>query len=232
MSTQAAGAREFLRCATPQAWFAQALRQPDILLIDHAHCEKKAAATALSLVHRYVDRPRLLASLSRLAREELRHFEQVLEQLRRREIAFRPLSPSRYAAALRALVRTGEPGRLVDTLIVGAVIEARSCERFAGLADRLSGELATFYGRLVAAEARHFELYLGWARQFAATETEVDARTRVFIDRDFELISTEDTEFRFHSGVPAVMQRNALPHTACSAAAPRVSSDPPRLEPV
>lgn len=219
-----------LRCATSDAWYAQAICQQDILLIDHAHCEKKAAATALSLMHRYVDKPALVHRLSRLAREELRHFELVFGVLQRRQIALVPLSPSRYAAAMRAAVRTNEPGRLVDTLIVGAVIEARSCERFIGLAARLSGELGTFYQRMVQAEARHFALYLALARQFAASDEEVDARARLFADCDFDLISGEDTHFRFHSGVPAAMSKNAQLHTGCSAELRHASSAPPHLE--
>ncbi|HCO63310.1 MAG TPA: tRNA-(ms[2]io[6]A)-hydroxylase, partial [Alcanivorax sp.] len=115
---------EFLPCRTPQAWIGWALENETLLLIDHAHCEKKAASTALNLMFRYVDRPELLDNLSQLAREELLHFEQVVGLMRERGIRYDHLSPSRYAGALRAEVRTSEPQRLVDTLIVGALIEA------------------------------------------------------------------------------------------------------------
>jgi tRNA-(ms[2]io[6]A)-hydroxylase len=98
-------------------------------LIDHANCEKKAAGTALSLLYRYVDKPELLRRMSRLAREELRHYEQVLSTMDAVDLEYGPLTPGRYAGAMRALIRTSEPGRLVDTLLVGAVVEARSCER-------------------------------------------------------------------------------------------------------
>ena len=124
---------DFLGSSTPAAWLDRALADLDTLLIDHANCEKKAASTALSLLYRYVDRPQLLHKLSRLAREELRHFEQVLTILKRRNVPYEHITASRYAAGLMGHVRKEEPGRLVDTLIVGAFIEARSCERFAAL---------------------------------------------------------------------------------------------------
>ncbi len=113
---------EFLPCATPAAWIAWAQQNPVLLLVDHANCEKKAASTALNLMYRYVEHPRLLHKLSRLAREELRHFEQVLAIMQRRGIDYPQLSASRYAGELRRAVRTHEPGRLVDTLLVGALI--------------------------------------------------------------------------------------------------------------
>jgi len=125
--------QDFLLCETPSAWVEWALENPKILLIDHANCEKKAAATALNLMYRYVEHHDLLRMLSRLAREELRHFEQVIAIMKQREVRYPQLSASRYAGDLRKAVRKNEPGRLVDTLLVGAIIEARSCERFAAL---------------------------------------------------------------------------------------------------
>ncbi len=194
--------RAFLQAETPRAWLGWALQNPDILLIDHANCEKKAAATALGLMHRYTDHPRMLHKLSRLAREELRHFEQVVAIMERRGIEYRQVSASRYASGLRAAVRSSEPGRLIDTLIVGAVIEARSCERFAALAPHLDAELADFYGSLLKSEARHFRDYLGLARLLSDAE-EVARRQAVFLALDAELVTGEDSEFRFHSGIPA-----------------------------
>lgn len=176
------------------------MAQTAVLLIDHAHCEKKAAGTALSLLYRYVDRPRLLDKLSRLAREELRHFEQVLELMRAEGVEYAHLSASRYAGGLRALVRSGEPDRLVDTLLVGAIVEARSAERFAGLAERFPDPLGRFYGRLLESEARHFKDYLDLARRYA--ETPFDGQLETLLDRERELIESPDPEFRFHSGVP------------------------------
>lgn len=192
--------RAFLPCATPPAWVAWALENPELLLVDHANCEKKAASTALNLMYRYVDQPRLLHKLSKLAREELRHFEQVFGLMQKRGVAYPQLSASRYAGELRRQVRGNEPGRLVDTLLVGALIEARSCERFAALIPVLDAELADFYGSLLKSEARHFEDYLGLAAALAPA-AEIDRRLAVLRAREAELIQSADTEFRFHSGV-------------------------------
>ena len=189
----------FLPCRTPDAWLALVDHHLDELLIDHANCEKKAAGTALSMLYRYVDKRQLLTKLSRLAREELRHFEQVLSHMARRGVVYRHLSPSRYAGGLRDLVRTSEPARLVDSLLVGAVVEARSCERFARLIDVLPGDLATFYARLLESEARHFTDYLDLARLYGLDD-DVDARLAVILARERELIETPDRVFRFHSG--------------------------------
>jgi tRNA-(ms[2]io[6]A)-hydroxylase len=192
----------FLLCRTPEAWIHQALQHPDILLIDHANCEKKAASTALNLMYRYVGNLDLLNKMSRLAREELRHFEQVLAIMQRRNITYRQISASRYAAELRKPVRTLDPGKLIDTLIVGAIIEARSCERFASLAPHLDEELQKFYESLLKSEARHFQDYLTLAKKAAGGES-IDERVAFFLQLDRELIESADTEFRFHSGIVA-----------------------------
>lgn len=197
--------RAFLGCATPQAWIEAALGAQDILLIDHANCEKKAAGTAVNLMFRHGSDAALLHMLSRLAREELRHFEQVVELMDARGIDYRPLGAARYAAGLRSLVRDREPGRLADLLIAGAFIEARSCERFAALVPHLDVELAAFYTSLLRAEARHFRDYLASARR-AAPHEDLEPRIALFRAREQELIEQPDTGgFRFHSGPPAVM---------------------------
>lgn len=195
--------RAFLPCATPRAWLEAAAAPENLalLLADHANCEKKAAATALNLAYRYTDHYPLLHRLSRLAREELRHFEQVIAIMERRGMAYPPLSASRYARELRAFVRAEEPGRLVDTLLVGAVIEARSCERFAALAPLLDAELEAFYVSLLRSEARHFEDYLGLARSLAGGD-EVEARLEQLLPLEAALIEAPDNELRFHSGPP------------------------------
>ena len=195
--------QQFLPCPTPAAWIDWALQHPDILLIDHAHCEKKAASTALNLMFRYVDRPELLDALSQLAREELLHFEQVLQIMRQRDVQYDHLSPSRYAAALRKHMRNEEPGRLVDVLIIGALIEARSCERFAALAPFVDKELGRYYRFLLKSESRHFEDYLRLAELYAGED--ISARVAEFVALERDLIETPDTEFRFHSGVPATL---------------------------
>lgn len=188
----------FLPCRTPERWIGNALASPDLMLIDHAHCEKKAASTALSLMYRYVSDTELLERMSRLAREELRHFEQVLSIMKKRGVAYDHLTPSRYAAGLRKPVRTDEPGRLVDTLIVGGIIEARSCERFASLVPHLDEELSAFYAGLLRSEARHYRDYLYLAEKAAGGD--VSGRVDTFLALERELIESPDTEFRFHSG--------------------------------
>ncbi len=188
----------FLSCPTPPRWFAQAAEHLDELLIDHANCEKKAASTALALLYRYVNRPELQYRLSRLAREELRHFEQVHDIMVRRGVDYRHLTPSRYAGSLMALIRADEPGRLTDTLLVGAIIEARSCERFAGLVTAVPDDLGRLYQGLLASEARHYRHYLTLARRY--TDAPVDERLADLLRAEAELVSAPDRDFRFHSG--------------------------------
>ncbi|WP_444884458.1 tRNA-(ms[2]io[6]A)-hydroxylase [Microbulbifer sp. PSTR4-B] len=195
---------EFLLCATPDAWIEAALAEPEIMLVDHANCEKKAAGTALNLMFRYLGDFELLHKMSRLAREELRHFEQVLAIMEKRGIAYPHVSASRYAAGLRAEVRSAEPGRLVDTLICGAIIEARSCERFARIAPHLDEELQKFYLSLLKSEARHFRDYLHLAQK--AADEDIEPRVQALLALEKELVLSGDGEFRFHSGVPGKSQ--------------------------
>jgi len=169
-----------LAAATDPAWAARALSRLDELLIDHAHCEKKAAGTAVQLLFRYPQHAALLTPLSQLAREELVHFEQVLALLAERGLAFGRHRPGPYAGRLREVERTSEPARLLDTLLCCALIEARSCERFGLLANALDGvdaELASYYRSLLAAEARHHREYLLLAesvRDAAEVRTRLD----------------------------------------------------------
>lgn len=202
-STDTQTARAFLSCATPQAWTEAALANLPTLLIDHANAEKKAASTALNLMFRHDAEPTFQRAMSRLAREELRHFEQVAQLMAERGVEYRPLPAGRYAAGLHELVRRREPGRLLDRLIVAAFIEARSCERFEALAPRLDRELQAFYVSLLRSESRHFRDYLGFARKLA-DEREIAARIGIFAARERELIETPEQEFRFHSGPPPV----------------------------
>ncbi|MGA9851926.1 MAG: tRNA-(ms[2]io[6]A)-hydroxylase [Gammaproteobacteria bacterium] len=193
------GSEHLLTCDTPQAWIDAAFSNQDILLIDHANCEKKAAATALSLMFQYGERhPEMQEILSRLAREELRHFEQVRRLMKERGIPHRALSASRYAEGLRRHAHRHEPGRMTDILIIGAFIEARSCERFRALQPHLDPELAGFYGGLAAAEARHLDIYLKLARQFAADD--LVERIGQFSKIEAALVTDRDQDFRFHSG--------------------------------
>ena len=191
----------FLPCATPDAWLQEALVHQDILLIDHANCEKKAAATAMNLMYRHTNKPDLLKKMSQLAREELLHFQQVVEIMQARGIKYVRLSPSRYAAGLRELIAKEERQQLIDTLIVGAFIEARSCERFAKLAPLLDGELQKFYRSLLKSEARHFEDYLALAREYS--DKDIGPKLEQIAAEESRLVSEPDTEFRFHSGPPS-----------------------------
>ena len=207
----------FLPCRTPDGWVKAAIADQRTMLIDHANCEKKAAATALSLMHRYTDNFILLNKMSRLAREELRHFEQVLKIMAQRGVVYEPISASRYAAGLRDEVRRKEPGKLMDTLLVGALIEARSCERFAALIPHLDDVLADFYTSLLKSEARHFHDYLKLAEQTGSSE-EVAERLSSLKAREKELVESTDGEFRFHSGPPAMPSTAASSTAAASAA--------------
>jgi tRNA-(ms[2]io[6]A)-hydroxylase len=190
-------------CApTAQRWFDVAAERWQELLVDHANCEKKAASTALSLIFTYAEDFALTERLSRLAREELRHFEQVQKFMRELGVSFMRLSPARYAEGLRRSLRKDEPQRLLDLLLCGALIEARSCERFVGLAPHLAQPLAGFYAGLAQSEARHQQLYLRLAEQRAGNEPWQE-RLRELSSIEAELATSPDPQFRFHSGTPA-----------------------------
>jgi len=193
-----------LLAPTPATWFDVACERLDDLLIDHANCEKKAASTALALMFTYADDLPLAARMSRLAREELLHFEQVQALMRKLGVPWRRLSPSRYAEQLRHALRRREPDRLVDLLLCGALIEARSCERFLGLATRLPERIAAFYGGLAASEARHHGLYLRLAAERAggADTLLYTAGAERLAALEAELATSPDPQFRFHSGRP------------------------------
>jgi len=194
----------FFDTPTPAEWVNEACQRLPELLQDHANCELKAASTALGFIYRYPERTALSSRMSRLAREELRHFEQVRKWLDEMSVPFEQVSASRYAGTLRRAVRQGEPQKLMDMLIVGAIIEARSCERFAVLAPHLPERLGRFYAGLLASEARHFEHYLNFARQECAVgEAVFNARLAELKEIEAELIISPDSQFRFHSGIPA-----------------------------
>ena len=191
---------DFLSCETPIAWIEAALSNQSLLLIDHANCEKKAAATAMNLMYRHTTKLELLNKMSQLAREELLHFQQVVQVMTEREIEYVRLGPSRYAARLRELVSGNEKEGLIDTLIVGAFIEARSCERFSRLAPLLDVKLEHFYKSLLKSEARHFEDYLQLAQLYS--DKDIGNRVEEFKTLEYQLINSPDDKFRFHSGVP------------------------------
>ena len=207
---------DFLRCRTPAAWLEHAVRHREALLHDHASLELKAAQQAQRIIRKYgavrargrhalsdAFRANLMQKMSRLAREELRHFEQVLTLLARRGETYHAVSASRYASGLHAMARKGIPAELVDLLLIGAIIEARSCERFSSLVPLLEtedAELASFYASLLKSEARHFEDYLELAN--AVDRDDATRRLETLLARDAELILSDDEELRFHSGTP------------------------------
>jgi tRNA-(ms[2]io[6]A)-hydroxylase len=190
---------------TPAAWVDHAIEHWKELLVDHANCEKKAASTALALMFAYPEDRKLTAALSRLAREELRHFEQVQRMMERLDVPYIRQKPGRYGAGLRATMRTADPGRKLDLMLIGALIEARSAERFRLLAPRLPEPLADFYATLERSEARHFELYLDLARTIDVSESRAESQRRLksIAEREAELVTSPDDAFRFHSGAPA-----------------------------
>ena len=194
---------QILLAATPEGWVAAACEHWRELLVDHLGCEKKAASTAVALIFAYPEDSELTLALSRLAREELRHFEQVQSLMNELAVPFVRIKPGRYGGGLRALAKTSEPHRKLDLLLTGALIEARSAERFAVLAPRLPAPLDRFYAQLQRSEARHFQLYLRLAIQ-AATAADLDWRARLALlaEREAQLATQPDEQFRFHSGPP------------------------------
>lgn len=194
--------RRFLLAQTPQAWCEHAAANLDLLLLDHANCEMKAAQTALSLIYRYPEHGELCQKMSRLAREELVHFEKVQRWIDKFGVERQKLGPARYAGQLLAATTDDEPDRLRQRLIVGALIEARSCERFAALASYLPTGLGDFYRELLASEARHFRNYLDLAAALPAPAGAHAADVERLRELEATLITKPDAVFRFHSGVP------------------------------
>ncbi|MCX5469233.1 tRNA-(ms[2]io[6]A)-hydroxylase [Acinetobacter nematophilus] len=198
----------FLGCETPKAWLDEALNNLPLLMQDHANCEKKAAGTAMNLMFRYSFFTDLQVKLAQLVREEMLHYEQVLEFMQKRGQAWQGLSAGRYAGSLRKEIRTYEPEALIDVLVIGAFVEARSCERFYALAPLVDDELGRYYRYLLKSESRHYEDYLALALDVAQTaklkDPEEDIQQRIELIREVEkaLILTPDKTFRFHSGVP------------------------------
>ena len=193
------GEADILLAPTPDAWVEAAAGRWRELLNDHAQCEKKAASTALALMFTYPEDRRLASALSRLAREELRHFEQVQKLMITLGVPFERQRPGRYASGLRTALRAMDPGRKLDLLLMGALIEARSCERFRLLAPRLPAEVGGFYAQLAHSEARHFEQYVGLAQEAAPQWRQ---RLQELAEHEAQLATAPDAQLRFHSGPP------------------------------
>lgn len=192
----------FLGNRTSKAWLQAALNNLPIIIQDHANCEKKAAGTAMNLMFRYEFSEDLQRKLAQLVREEMLHYEQVLGIMNERGQDWQNLSAGRYAKGMLKHKRTYEPAAMIDVLIIGAFIEARSCERFAALSEVIDDErLAKYYRYLLKSESRHFEDYLKLAQSLSSDT--IDARVAFFREVEAELISSPDTELRFHSGMPA-----------------------------
>jgi tRNA 2-(methylsulfanyl)-N6-isopentenyladenosine37 hydroxylase len=188
-----------LHTPTPERWLKQVENRLDLLLIDHAHCEKKAAGVAMNLLFSYVEHADLTRAMTEIVQEELDHFHQVRAILDRRGIRFYKLSPSAYGSRLHELVDKHEPQRAVDRLLVAALIEARSCERFGLLRDHLADrELADFYGSLFESEARHHSTYVRLSRQFMP-EDAVHARLAELSEAEGQLIAQGEDQPRMHS---------------------------------
>ncbi|RKW43667.1 MAG: tRNA-(ms[2]io[6]A)-hydroxylase [Moraxella sp.] len=192
---------EFLGCQTSQKWLDIAKNHLPLLLQDHANCEKKAAGTAMNLIFRYEFYRDLQEKLSQLVREEMLHYEQVMKLMKERNIEWFHLPAGRYAKGLLKHKRTFEPAGMIDVLIIGAFIEARSCERFSALADVIDDEkLSKYYKYLLKSESRHYEDYLSLAQSIS--EDDISSRVAFFREVEKELIDSPDDELRFHSGVP------------------------------
>src|SRR5262245_59519260 len=184
---------------TPERWLKQVEERLDLLLIDHAHCEKKAAGVAMNLLFSYVEHAELTRAMTEIVQEELDHFHRVRAILDRRGIRFYKLSPSAYGAKLHELVSKQEPERAVDRLLVAGLIEARSCERFGLLRDRLADrELANFYGSLFESEARHHSTYVRLAREFMS-ENAVRQRLATLAEAEGQIIAIGEAQPRMHS---------------------------------
>jgi tRNA 2-(methylsulfanyl)-N6-isopentenyladenosine37 hydroxylase len=188
-----------LQSPTDASWLAQVDAHLDEVLIDHAHCEKKAAGTALNLIFHYVEDRELCREMTEIVAEELEHFHMVLDLLERRGIRFRRLKPSQYGRKLNDLVRKQEPQRAVDRLLVAGLIEARSCERFQALAEHVQDEeLAEFYRSLFESEARHHSTYTRLAKHFAP-EAEVNPRLEELYAAEAEIMAEREPLPRMHS---------------------------------
>ncbi len=188
-----------LAALTDAEWLPRALANLDAVLLDHAHCEKKAASTVLNILFRYQDQVWLMQPLSEHAREELEHFELMLGVLSKRGVDFGPMVPSPYAKRLRAFCRNHEPERLVDTLLCCSLIEARSCERMQLLADNLpDAELRELYNSLLASEARHHATFVELACR-VRPQAEVMARLTELAEHEAAVIGDPQGETRLHN---------------------------------
>ncbi len=199
MSVSTTPTIKLLKTATQSAWIEQAIANLDVILLDHSHCERKAAGVALNFLFRYPSYQVLVRKLTAIAQEELEHFEQVNQWLERRDIPLGPLMPSPYGAQLKNQVRRQEPEHLLDSLLIAALIEARSHERLGLLAQHCpEPDLAKFYGGLMASEARHYGIYWVLADTYFERE-QVQNRLEELSIFESEILSTLYPHPRIHS---------------------------------
>ena len=188
-----------LHSNTSQRWLAQVDDNLEEILVDHAHCEKKAAGTAMNLLFAYVEFEELSREMVEIVNEELEHFTMVLDLLSSRGIKFRKIIPGSYGRKLHNLIRKGEPERAIDRFSIAGLIEARSCERFGLLRQHVKDkERAAFYGGLFESEARHHSTYLRLARLFADDAT-VLARLDKLAAAEAAIVKKGDPLPRMHS---------------------------------
>lgn len=188
-----------LQIDTADRWLAQVDAHLPEILVDHAHCERKAAGAAMQLLNHYVENQELCREMSAIVNEELEHFQMVLDLLARRGIRFKRQKQSNYGQQLHSLVRNQEPQRAVDRLLVASLIEARSCERFSKLAEHVDDpELTAFYASLFESEARHHTTYVRLAKHYAA-EDEVKRRLAELAAEEARIIAAGDELPRMHS---------------------------------
>ncbi len=188
-----------LKSPTKREWIEQAINNLDTILLDHSHYERKAASVALNLMFRYSSNAILVRKLTAIAQEELEHFEQVNQWLDKKNIPLGPLSSPPYGAKLKSIISTKEPQRLLDSLLVAALIEARSHERLGLLGTHCPDEeLAKFYRSLMASEARHYGIYWLLADTYFQRET-VAKRLQELSIIESEILARLHPEPRIHS---------------------------------
>ena len=199
MSLSTTATINILQQPTNLAWVEQAIANLDTILLDHSHCERKAAGVAINLMFRYPSYHKLVRQLTAIAKEELEHFEQVNQWLEKRNIPLAPLNSPPYGASLKAQIRHQEPERLLDSLLVSALIEARSHERLGLLSEHCpEPELARFYRGLMASEARHYGMYWLLANNYFEREI-VDRRLVEIAVVESEILAVLHPQPRIHS---------------------------------
>lgn len=188
-----------LRSTSQNRWLVQVDQNLPEILIDHAHCEHKAAATAMSLLGTYIDCGELTREMTTIVNEELEHFHLVLKLLEKRGIVFKKQKPGNYGSSLNTLIRKNDPERAIDRLLVASLIEARSCERFSLLSKHVQdNELADFYGSLFESEARHHTTYVRLAKLFG-NDSVVRQRLEELSQAEAEIIALGSPLPRMHS---------------------------------